>query len=121
MTKANNQLQNRVNAIADMISNEDWHNGCSAEDLGVDQEEYDATNTAFNWLTDALDLEYVVHSNKSFKGARILVTYGGPNIWVDTVTNTVEGLWWGDKATATFDGPGAEEIEQACQDLFDAA
>lgn len=58
--------------------------------------------SAFDYLQDALDIEYVVNSKAEYLGARVLVAFGGPNIWVNTRTNTVEGYWWGDSATASF-------------------
>ena len=54
------------------------------------------------WLEDALDFEWITNKDKTFKAARILVAFGGPNIWVNTQTNTVDGYWWLDKAKATF-------------------
>ncbi len=47
-----------------------------------------------DYMQDVLDIKYIINSDRSFKGARLLVTFGGPNIWVDTSTNMVEGYWW---------------------------
>jgi hypothetical protein len=72
--------------------------------------------SAYDYLQDALDIEYIVSSKKEYLGARVLVAFGGPNIWVNTRTNTIEGHWWGDKATASFeDGIG---LDDALQDLY---
>jgi len=58
--------------------------------------------SAFDYLADALDIEYIVNSKGEYLGARVLVAFGGPNIWVNTRTHTVEGHWWGDSAYASF-------------------
>jgi hypothetical protein len=72
--------------------------------------------TAFDYLQDALDIEYIVNSRKEYLGARVLVAFGGPNIWVDTRTGKVEGHWWGDSAYASFtDGIG---LDDALSELF---
>ena len=51
-----------------------------------------------------------------FLGAREWLP-GGPNIWVDTRWNKVEGFWWGDSASAQF--VDSMDIHGACQELFE--
>ena len=73
--------------------------------------------SGFEYLEDALDIEYIVDSNKQYLGARILVAFGGPNIWVNTRTKTVEGYWWGQRAEATYlyDEIG---LDEACEEIW---
>jgi len=52
--------------------------------------------SGFDYLEDVLDFEWILNRDRSLKGARILVSFGGPNIWINTVTDQVEGYWWGD-------------------------
>ncbi|WP_397473777.1 hypothetical protein [Pusillimonas sp.] len=74
-----------------------------AHDLTKGMEDDDGNSIdAFAYLGDVLDIEYVVNKNGEYLGARILVAYGGPNIWINTRTGTVEGYWWSDRATATY-------------------
>ena len=89
MTKETNFVQH----IADTLTN-----GFDEDELNVDGEQM----TAFDYLQDALDIEYIVNSKGEYLGARVLVAFGGPNIWVNTRTNTVEGSWWADSCTAKF-------------------
>ena len=86
-------LKHHVQEIARRLSE-----GFDSADLTDDGEEM----TAFDYLQDALDIEYIVSSKGEYLGARVLVAFGGPNIWVNTRTNTVEGHWWGDSAYASF-------------------
>ncbi len=58
---------------------------------------------ASDYLADALDIEYIVGGDGEYRGARVLITFGGPNIWINTRTKTVEGYWWSDNAFASFD------------------
>ena len=62
-----------------------------------DDEQYQIGDTVSGWdyIKDALDIEYTIGSDKTFKGARVLVAFGGPNIWINTRTEEVEGYWWG--------------------------
>jgi hypothetical protein len=85
-------IKNHVQQIAAMLSNG------FGDEKNADGEDF----SAFDYLTDALDIEYIVSSKGEYLGARVLVAFGGPNIWVNTRTHTVEGHWWGDSAFASF-------------------
>jgi len=66
--------------------------------------------SAFDYLQDALDIEYIVNKDGGYLGARVLVAFGGPNIWVDTRRGVVDGVWWGERASAPFeDGIGLDD------------
>ena len=91
-----NELKAHVKSIADDLSNpeklEEWAKEYEQEDFSV-----------IDYLQDALDIEYVVGSDGEYRGARVLVAFGGPNIWVNTRSKQVEGYWWGESASASFD------------------
>ena len=73
---------------------------------GEDREEV----TASSWMEDVYDIEWITHQDKTYKAARLLVAGGGPNIWVNLQTNTVDGYWWGDHCTHRFeDNIGLDE------------
>ena len=107
-TKSNTceQLQNHVNEIAERI------NECYEGELNQDDEQY----TAFDYVCEALDINYVINSDKTYKSARILVAFGGPNIWVDTGKRKIEGYWWNDYAEAYYDDEFG--LDEACEELF---
>jgi hypothetical protein len=88
-----NDLKNHVQSIADTLSN-----GFADAELNYEDEPM----SALDYLQDALDIEYIVNSKGEYLGARVLVAFGGPNIWVNTRTSTVEGAWWSDRAEASF-------------------
>ena len=91
-----NGLKEHVKFIADSLSNleqlEEWAKEYEQEDF-----------SAIDYLQDALDIEYVVGSDGEYRGARVLVAFGGPNIWINTRSKQVEGYWWGESASASFD------------------
>ena len=49
------------------------------------------------------DIEWITHRDHTYKAARLLVAGGGPNIWVNLHTDTVDGYWWGDHCKHSFD------------------
>ena len=93
-------LKSHCQSIADTLSR------------GFDDETNDDGEplSAFDYLQDALDIEYIVNSKGDYLGARVLVAFGGPNIWIDTRRARVDGYWWGNSASVSFrDEMGLDE------------
>ena len=84
---------------------------CEEHHDAYDPEYPEALMSGFDWLEDALDIEYIINSDGSFKSARVCVAFGGPTIWVDVSRGQVELWWWGEYARAGFneDPMGIEE------------
>ena len=110
-------LHDMVKSIALNITNElidqepdefeRWHDEGEPDDF---------TPTGYDYLDDVLDIMYIVGSDGTYYGAEILVTFGGPNIYVETRDNTVRGYWGGDKAQWGFlDNIG---LDDACEELY---
>jgi len=80
--------------------------GVTFEYCGMNAEEYDREPediiSGLDYLEDALDIQYIVNGEGEYLGARVLVAFGGPNIWIDTLNERVEGAWWGDKYNAHY-------------------
>lgn len=89
-------LQAHVDSIAANLTNP------PAEWNDQKETEWDGEFNAFDYLQDTLDIEYIVNSKGEYLGARVLVAFGGPNIWVDTRRGVVEGAWYGETASASF-------------------
>lgn len=53
-------------------------------------------------LEQHLGIDFIVTDRLLSKGAKILVTYGGPNIWINTQYDTVQGFWWGDEVEIPY-------------------
>ena len=58
--------------------------------------------TADKFMEGVYDIEWITHQDHSYKAARLLVARGGPNIWVNLLTNTVDGYWGSDKVEHGF-------------------
>lgn len=108
-------LQDQVDYIADMLSNADKYAAMRREDMGDDFDENEHTG-AYDWLSDVLDIQYIVNGNGDFISAKVLVAFGGPNIWVDFQDKTVRGYWWQNRANATFDDD--MDIEGALAEMW---
>ena len=75
---------------------------------------------AFQYLEEVLDINWVLNNDKTLKGARLLVAFGGPNIWIDTSKGTVEGNWWGDSFTGVYDTDSefANDLSEALETIY---
>ena len=106
-----NGLRDMVNHIADQLTNgfgEDLSEGRDIENEG----EF----SAYDYLSDVLDINWILNNDRTYKGARVLVAFGGPNVWIDTNLGQVEGYWRGDSFIKSFsDNVG---LDDALEDLF---
>lgn len=106
-------LQNHVQQIADTINNGYILEADELDSYDYDYEEGD-TLSGFDYISDALDFNYVLNSEGELIEARILVAFGGPNIWVhirEDGTGEVVGAWWGDSATQRIDSDPMDLFE----------
>lgn len=119
MTDTDNDLLAMVKGIANEITNPPTvtDDGIEAEEAGlVWSDELDAyldedgdevetrDKSASDFMEhDALDFEYTISAaDRAFLGANICVTFGGPNIYVDTRRRVVTGYWGRAKHEASF-------------------
>ena len=71
----------------------------------------------FDYISDVLDIQFIVNNKKEYLGARLLVAFGGPNIWIDTHKKCVEGGWWSDAYTASY-SKDTLGLDEACKEYF---
>lgn len=114
-------VQSIINDIENGLATEyclecgtELHKEFNCKDCGHENSEI---LSGLDYVSDALDVEWILDSNREFKGARLLVAFGGPNIWIDTAKQTVEGHWWGDSFTASY-FRDEMDIEGACSEWF---
>jgi hypothetical protein len=100
-----NRLKDQVSHIVNTIQN------------GYLDDETGEMISGFDYLTDVLDIEYIVDSKKQYLGARILVAFGGPNIWINTRTQQVEGYWWNSRSIQSYNNDEMD-IDGALSELY---
>ena len=73
---------------------------------------------AHTWCEGVYDIEWITFNAHSYTSARLLVAGGGPNIYVNLQTNTVDGYWGCDKVNHGFiDNIGLDEY---LSELYDS-
>lgn len=83
----------------------------------ADLSEYEQ-QSIYDFLEDCLDIEYRISSRHELRSVQIMVTCGGPNIYIDTGSNKVELYWWGDRASYPISSDAAEELDAWAEELF---
>ena len=129
--KVMSNLLERVVSIATNLNDGMTHDYCPECGNDLDYETFDEVSdpccmceeyysqmmSGLDYLTDVFDIQYIVNGKAEYLGARVLVAFGGPNIWVDTRRQTVEGAWWGDHHTESYH-TDAMDIDNACREVF---
>ena len=100
------QLERMVKTIAEEI-----HNGESG--------------TAYKWLekNEVYSIEWITTQDHKYKACRLMVAGGGPNIYVNTQTEQVEGYWasdkfaWGFRDSICLDDYFNEQFEDSINNL----
>ena len=94
MTQTQLKKDNRLKEMVENI----------AEQIRTGQYETDNQDgpSAMDYLEDILDIQYIISSDKQYLGARVLVAFGGPNIWINTQSKTVEGYWWSENCEISY-------------------
>lgn len=95
-------LEDDPTIIMDDDSNYTWDDD---EDCWRDadgEEVAHITQSGADYITDTLDIEYTMAADGAYLGADILVTFGGPNIRIDTRRRCVIGVWGSDLIERTY-------------------
>lgn len=85
-----------------------------AEEL---EEKYNE-GTLSEYLDDVLDIEVYSNLKHEYLGARILVSFGGPNIWINTRYGLVEGYWGGDHFDYRIEPSVSDELNDCIESLW---
>lgn len=128
MTQAQTDERNRSTCkhIADQL--ELISDGCLYVD--EDGEEHDASDldevpegweqvTMYDYFADVYNERYVLDGNMEYIAVRLMIACGGPNIWVDTETGSVELYWWGDRASYPLTSSTVAEIDALASEWLD--
>lgn len=119
MTTTSNTLKDQVLSII-----HDIETGVCITQEDIDNARYEDGQyqegdilSAWDYLSDALDIEYTVNSEKEYRGASILVAFGGPNITINTKKHQVEAYWWGESYIEPYH-TDAMELDRMCEEFF---
>lgn len=101
----------------DQLNNEEGLYTCQECNATFEEHELEALSL-YDYFDDVLDIEYRFGSDKQLRSVQLLVTYGGPNIYIDTASCAVELYWWGDRESYPIDRNVCGEIDSIFEEIF---
>ena len=75
--------------------------------------------TIGDYFDEFYDIDYIIDREKHYKACRVLVAFGGPNIYIDTWEKEVQLYWWSDTATADIPVNICDEIDEFFKMLYE--
>lgn len=82
------------------------------------REERGEESGIWEWLADALDIEYTISSRGDYLGARVWVCLGGPNVWIDTRNHEIRGAWGSERAETWLPSEICDEIDSYMEEMY---
>ena len=67
--------------------------------------------TLYDYINDGLEVEYTMNLSGELRGVKILVVFGGPNVYINTRTAKIEGYDNGEHLEIDLDFDVLREIE----------
>lgn len=74
--------------------------------------------SVYDYMADVLDYEITIDSRLEYESAKIWVTLGGPNVWIDTAEKAVKLAWGTGRAEYALDWDTCDAIDEYMQDLY---
>lgn len=88
-------------------------------DCGIVEEtsEYEQLSI-LDYFNDFLDIDFVCDRYKQYKACRIMVAFGGPNIYINTWDKRVELFWWTERGEAYLPGRVCDMIDDFAAEIY---
>ena len=83
------------------------------EELDED-EEYDKDS----FYENILDIEFRIDKQLEYNSVDICLTFGGPNIWLDTSCSMLKGYWGSTRESISIPCEISDEIDDYCEDYY---
>lgn len=85
--------------------------GCTCEEEPEQQ-------SLLDYFNDVLDINYILNSNRELIGVRLLLTWGGPTIWLDTLHNELTLSWWNEFERLDLDNDICNSILEVFNEIY---
>ena len=75
--------------------------------------------SVYDFIADALDIEVSCSLDREYRSARIMISCGGPNIYIDTARKEVQLYWWTDRAEYPISYDAADALDEAIAEYWE--
>ena len=73
----------------------------------------------WEYFDDVYNIRYVVDGDLDYCGVNVMIACGGPNIWVDTYSQTVDLYWGGDHVSYELWSSTTDEIDEIFREQYE--
>lgn len=75
--------------------------------------------SGFDYLSDVLDIQYIVNGDRTYRAARVCVALGGPTAWIDTLAREIQVSWGWDYATRALPARFCRDLDDALAEFWE--
>jgi predicted RNA-binding Zn-ribbon protein involved in translation (DUF1610 family) len=72
----------------------------------------------WDYMEDILDIDFIVSRDREYRSCKILVAWGGPNIYIDTASAMVKLYWWTEYAEYPLSYEARDAIDEWAEEWF---
>lgn len=72
----------------------------------------------YDYFSNVLDVEYIINNDLSYKAVKVYITLGGPTVWIDTYTGSVELRWATESASYYLLSDVITEIDNIWEECY---
>lgn len=72
----------------------------------------------WDYMRDILDIEYRCGSDREYRSCKIMVAWGGPNIYIDTACAMVKLYWWTEYAEYPISYEARDAIDEWAKEYW---
>lgn len=91
-----------------------WFKGDECPECKMNRDDCD---DLYEYISDALDIKIVVDLRDYVYGCRITMGWGGPNIYIDTEKEEVQGYWGTDEIHIPLSSEMCNRIDELISDM----
>lgn len=110
------EFQKEIDQIAIYLNTNGWEK--DKELIDLTEEENPSLDDYFNQT--ALDSELRIGADLKYRSVSVLLTYGGPNIYINTNTGLVSGYWAGMEVSAIINDKSVEQIDDVFENYYES-
>lgn len=85
----------------------------------ITDEETGEELTLCDYFSDILDFEYIINRDMSYSAVKVYVTLGGPTVWIDTYSGTVELRWANEESRYFLTSDIIDAVDDYFEEYYD--
>lgn len=76
------------------------------------------TLSIYDYFSDILDFEFIINSDMTFSAVKVYVTLGGPTVWIDTYSGSIELRWANEESRYYLTSDIIDEINDYWEEIY---